>query len=595
MRTRRLKPDNAAADCSSGVLPRGMAAFALAATAFILSGSAAFCGQETASRSAPNIVLILTDDQGYGDLSCHGNPILKTPALDRLHAQSIRLTNFHVDPTCSPTRAALLTGRYSPRTGVWHTIMGRSILRRDETTMAELFAGAGYRTGIFGKWHLGDNYPYRAMDRGFQESLVHGGGGIGQTPDAWGTSYFNPTLYHNGQWKRTEGYCTDVFFTAAMRFIEESRAADEPFFCYIPTNVPHSPYHVAEAYSRPYAAAGLSPAMAAFYGMIANFDANMDRLLRRLDETGLAQNTIVIFMTDNGTSGDGFNAGMRGRKGQVYEGGHRVPCFIRWPARLKGGFDVDQLTAHIDLLPTLLDLCDVRKPAALRFDGQSLVPLLVGLEDWAPRTLFVQSHRILHPEPWRNSAVMTDRWRLINGKELYDIRQEPGQTLNVAGDHPEVVDRLRFEYEEWYKDVSRRFGEDCHIVVGSAEENPTTLTCHDWLDPSAGQVWDQSHLRKRPRANGPWAVEVERAGRYRVTLRELPAAAKLLLPEGGAVLHTGEATHTKPIRAGATGVDFELELKPGKTRLQTWLLEMDRGKLLGSRGAYFVEVEYLGP
>src|SRR5262245_5713972 len=203
----------------------------------------------------PNVVVILTDDQGYGDLSCHGNTVLKTPNLDRLHGRSVRLTNFHVDPTCSPTRAALMTGRYSSRTGVWHTIMGRSILRRDEVTLAELFARAGYRTGIFGKWHLGDNFPYRPQDRGFHDCVVHGGGGVGQTPDFWGNRYFDDTYLENGRPRRFAGYCTDVFFDQALAFLDRHKA--RPFFLYLATNAPHAPYRVPERYRQVYRKLGV--------------------------------------------------------------------------------------------------------------------------------------------------------------------------------------------------------------------------------------------------------------------------------------------------------------------------------------------------
>ena len=556
------------------------------------------------SGERPNVVLVMTDDQGYGDLGCHGNRHLETPALDQLYKESIRLVNFHVDPTCSPTRAALLTGRYSCRTGVWHTLMGRSLLRRDEKTFADLFAAAGYRTAIFGKWHLGDNYPYRAADRGFGESLVHGGGGIGQTPDYWGNTYFSPVLCHNGKWVKTDGYCTDVFFDAAIRFIEANRS--NRFFVYLPTNVPHSPYQVAEKYSRPYVQAGVPETLARFYGMVANFDENMAKLLGKLDALRLGDNTIIIFLTDNGTSGNGFNVQMRGRKGSAYEGGHRVPCFIRWPGRLKGGFDVDQLTAHIDLLPTLLDLCSVPWPEDPEFDGKSLLPLLVKMEEWAPRTLFVQSHRVERPQRWRNSAVMAEgfrvvnrpgeyteeqEYRLIDGRELYDFKKDPAQVFNIGPTTPKKVDELRFEYEEWYKDVSTRFGEYCEITLGSPQQNPTVLSCFDWHGPGSERVWHQAQLAKRPKANGFWAVEVARPGRYRFTLRERPAAAKYPLRATAARLTIGELVRTGQVRPGTTGAAFELDLDPGKTRLQTWLAEPGSDLC----GAYFVEVEYLGP
>jgi arylsulfatase A-like enzyme len=539
----------------------------------------------------PNVVLVITDDQGYGDLGCHGNPILKTPNLDRLHGQSVRLTNFHVDPTCSPTRSALMTGRYSCRTGVWHTIMGRSLLRRDEVTMADVFAASGYRTGIFGKWHLGDNYPYRPQERGFHEVLTIGGGGVGQTPDFWGNDYFDDTFRHNSRLEKFSGYCTDVFFAEAMKFIEANK--DRPFFAYIPTNAPHAPYNVADEYSRPFRERGVPEQRANFYGMITNIDENVGRLIEQLDDLKLTDNTILIFMTDNGSAagfnqktGDGFNADMRGTKGSAYDGGHRVPCYIRWPARLRGGRDVDHLTAHIDLLPTLIELAELKDPNHYKFDGTSLVPLLGnGAVNWADRILFVQSHRIEHPEPWRQSAVMTNRWRLVDGKELYDMRFDPSQSKDTAGNQRKVVDTLRQAYEEWYADVSKRFREYCEIVVGAEQENPTQLCCHDWhgeLAPSG-----QEMVRRAVDANGFWALDVARAGTYEITLRQQPTQAAFPIDATSARVKIGDAEHAKPVPPGATGVSFRVELGVGKTRLQTWL----DGKDGRTRGAYYVELK----
>jgi arylsulfatase A-like enzyme len=543
----------------------------------------------------PNVIIIITDDQGYGDLACHGNPIIKTPNIDKFHKQSIRLKNFHVDPTCSPTRSALMTGRYSSRTGVWHTVMGRSLLRRDEQTAADIFAANGYRTGIFGKWHLGDNYPYRPQDRGFQEVLTFGGGAISNTPDYWGNNYFDDTLRHNGQLKKYKGYCTDVFFNAAREFIERNK--DGPFFCYLPTNAPHAPYNVAGKYSKPYIDNGVPEPRAQFYGMIANIDENVGRLLARLQELGLENDTIVVFMTDNGTAagyneqtGDGFNAGMRGFKGSEYDGGHRVPCFIRWTGRLPAGKDVAPITAHIDILPTLIELCGLKKPQKVAFDGASLVSLLTGkgADKWPQRTLFVHSQRIDHPEKWRKSAVMTDRWRLINGAELYDMTVDPGQKKDVAKDNPQTVTELRKAYEAWWTDISKRFDEYCEIVIGSDKENPTHLSCHDWhgkLAPSG-----QEMVKKAIEANGFWAVEVARAGKYEVTLRQQPAAAKFAIQADTARLTVGKVDVSRKVTVGTTGVTFEIQLEAGSTRLQTWFVDKT-GK---SKGAYFVEVRYVG-
>jgi arylsulfatase A-like enzyme len=551
----------------------------------------------------PNVVLVMTDDQGYGDLGCHGNPMIRTPNLDRLHGQSVRLTNFHVDPTCSPTRSALMTGHYSTRAGVWHTIAGRSLLYADEVTMADLFAAAGYATGIFGKWHLGDTYPMRPQDRGFQEVLVHGGGGIGQTPDYWGNTYFDDTFFHNGKPLKTEGYCTDVFFDHALKFIETNRS--RPFFAYLPTNVPHGPYNVAEEYSRPYRDKGVPDTMARFYGMIENFDENMGRLVKLLDETGLANNTILIFMTDNGTAagvanrnprqgsgatGDawsGFNAGMRGRKGSQYDGGHRVPCFWRWPARgIGGGRDVGRLTAHFDVLPTLVELCGLTQPGDLRFDGRSLVPLLRGVDaGWPERTLFVSVQRQEIPPKWVRSAVMTDRWRLVNGDELYDLPADPGQQSDVAERHAEVVASLRAAYEAWWTDMQPAMARYARMVIGSPESNPMDLTCHDW---HSNQVpWNQGAIRSAPWANGWWAIEVARQGAYEFTLRQQPEEATFPIQATQARVKVGEVEATTPVPENATSVTLTLELPAGPARLQTWFTDAEAGK---SRGAFFIEI-----
>ena len=534
----------------------------------------------------PNVILVMPDDQGYGDLGCHGHPLLRTPHLDALHGRSVRLTDFHVDPTCSPTRSALMTGRYSARTGVWHTIMGRSILRADEVTMADVFASSGYATGMFGKWHLGDNYPYRPQDRGFQEVLAHGGGGVGQTPDYWGNTYFDDTYWHNGKPEKQKGYCTDVFFSAALGFIEKNK--DRPFFAYVPTNAAHGPFRAPPEYARPFKDRGVNDRQANFFGMIVNIDDNMGRLLGKLNALGIEKNTIVIFMTDNGTAAGSFNDGMRGKKGSQYNGGHRVPCFIHWPGRIEGGRDLDPVTAHVDLLPTLVDLCGLKRPEGVKLDGTSLRPLIEG-KAWPERTLMVQSQRIEHPQKWRKCAVMTDRWHYVDGKELYDMEADPSQKKNVAADRPEVVKRLRKVYEDLWEGMKARFGEYVSISIGSEKENPARLTGHDWHGQRV--PWNQSHIRSaKTGGNGFWAVKVERAGTYDLTLRRWPKEEKKPIPAAKARLTIGPIDETKPIPAGAEEVTFRVKLPAGETRLQTWFTN-ESGK---SWGAYFIYVRYDG-
>ena len=553
----------------------------------------------SAAAARPNVVLVMTDDQGHGDISAHGNTLLKTPALDRLHSQAMRLTEFHVDPTCSPTRSSLMTGRYSTRTGIWHTIAGRSLMNPDETTLGEIFAANGYATGHFGKWHLGDNYPLRPQDQGFETSLHHRGGGIAQAPDFWGNDYFDDTYWaDDGTSRRCSGYCTDVWFDAAQEFIREHR--DGPFLCYVATNAPHSPYLVAENYKQPYLAAGVAERMASFYGMIANIDENMARLLATLDELQLADNTIFIFMTDNGTAAGfnpgappgtwaGFNASMRNRKGSEYDGGHRVPCFIRWPdGRIGGGRDIDALTAHIDLVPTLVELCELDAPAHQPWDGVSLASILRNNDHTLPdRTLFVHSQRIERPEKWRKSAVLTNRWRLVNRDELYDIQADPGQKADVAADHPDAVAALRAAYDDWWTSLEPVFDEEVRIGLGSPAQNPTLLCCHDWHGDRI--PWNQQAVSRDPDWNGYWSVDVLEQGQYEFRLRSRPPGTPQPIGATAARVRIGDVQARVACAAEADEAVVVVTLAPGPAHLWTELLVDERPK----SGAYYVQVRRL--
>ncbi|MGH7944477.1 MAG: arylsulfatase [Opitutaceae bacterium] len=556
-----------------------------------------------AATRRPNVILIMTDDQGYGDIGRHGNTMIRTPRLDRFHDESVRLTNFHVDPTCSPTRSALMTGRYSTRTGVWHTVMGRSLMYRDEVTLADAFAASGYRTGIFGKWHLGDTHPLRPQDRGFHETVIHGGGGVGQTPDYWGNDYTDDRYRVNGEWKPFAGYCTDVFFGEALKFIERQR--EQPFFVYLPTNAPHSPYNIPERYRRPYLERGVPPAMAAFYGMIENIDENLGRLLDRLKALGLEDNTILIFMTDNGTAAGvarpadsttakwtGFNAGMRAAKGSEYDGGHRVPFFIRWPARGIGGDnarDIAPLAAHFDVLPTLVDLAGLKFTPKNPLDGRSLAPLLEGKPvEWPARTLFVHVQRDEIPPKWKRSAVLTDRWRYVNGAELYDINADPGQQRDVATQHPDAVAQLRSAYEDWWRSLAPALQRIEPILLGSRGHTRAGLTCMDWHAPLPQIPWDQPQIKKAPQANGWWQIETARAGRYEFTLRQQPSATRFPLHATTARVKVGDREAVAAVPPGATSIAITLDLPAGEARLQTWLAHASSGE---SRGAFFVDVK----
>lgn len=564
-----------------------------------LLGLAVLCAVGVhAAGARPNVVLIMTDDQGYGDLGAHGNPWLRTPNLDQLHAESVRFTNFHVDPTCAPTRSALMTGRYSTRTGCWHTIMGRSLIFHDEALMPKYFKQAGYATGVFGKWHLGDNYPMLPQDRGFDTAVVHGGGGVGQTPDWWGNDYFDDTYWKNGKPEPFKGYCTDVFFDETEKFVGAHQ--DEPFFVYLPTNVAHSPYHVAEKYTQRLLDLGLPRTPARFFGMIENFDERLGRFREFLKKKGLEDNTIFIFMTDNGTAEGipwddsdkaewkGFNAGMRGKKGSQFDGGHRVPFFIRWPAgNIGGGRDVASIAAHIDVLPTLMELCGLKMGPPNPLDGTSLVPLLRGTADaWPARTLFAHVQREEIPPKWVNSAVMTDRWRLIDGKALYNMDVDPGQITDVAARFPDVVRRLRGDYETWWTSLVPSFPKYGSITIGADAENPARLTCHDWHSEQP-IPWDQGHIRRDMWVNGYWMIDVAEAGRYEFTLYRQPKQANHPLEATRARVNVDGVEAEAPVAADATSATLQLELKPGQAKLQTWLVNESVNK---TRGAFFVHV-----
>lgn len=424
----------------------------------------AFLCVEALSR--PNIILVMTDDQGYGDLGCTGNPIARTPNIDRFHAQSVRFTNFHVSPTCAPTRAALLTGRHEFKNGVTHTIHERERLTLKATTLAQALKNSGYATGIFGKWHLGDQPEYQPGRRGFDEVFIHGAGGIGQSyegscGDAPKNTYFDPFILHNGRFVMTKGYCTDVFFNQAEKWIDARRKSKKPFFALITPNAPHAPLDCPPEYVARYT--NQTKLMAAkFYGMIENIDDNFGSLVRQLDDWNLTDNTLVIFMTDNGgTVGvDIHNAGLRGAKNTPYQGGARVPSFWRWPNGFRGGVDCNALAAHIDVLPTLAEIASAKLDLQTQrqVEGRSLVPLLKNpAAPWTNRILVTHTGRWNRghagASKFSGCSIRDERFTLVNNSELYDLVHDPGETTNVIDKFPQVVSEFRSKYDAWWDSV----------------------------------------------------------------------------------------------------------------------------------------------
>ncbi len=389
------------------------------------------------TQERPNVLIILTDDQGYGDMSCHGHPVLRTPNIDRLHDESVRLTDFHVAPMCAPTRGEIMSGVHCLRNGAMATSLARHLLKPELPTMADLLAADGYATGIFGKWHLGDSYPYRPMDRGFQEAIYHHGFGLAGADAYWENDYLNPHYRHNGVLEHAEGYCTDFWFDSAMAWMAEQHEQGRPFLCYIPTNVPHFPMWVDDVYKEEFAAYGGTPS--GFFGMIVELDENLARLEKFLRENDLRDNTILIFMTDNGHAGgalDVYNAHMRGGKCSRYDGGHRVPCFIRWPGgdMLPPG-DLSTPTQATDILPMLLELCGIDAPEGAAFDGESLAPLLRGEPHELDDRMFVVQY-FQNSIGKDDASVIWKQWRLVFGNELYDIHRDRGAGARRLGRAP---------------------------------------------------------------------------------------------------------------------------------------------------------------
>lgn len=534
------------------------------------------------SEDAPNIVLIMTDDQGYGDLGVHGNPILQTPSMDRLAQDSATMKTFYVCPVCSPTRAGLMTGRYHYRTRVVDTYKGRSMMEPDEQTLAEILRKAGYATGIFGKWHLGDCYPMRPMDQGFDESLVHRGGGLAQPsePIANDNRYTNPILIHNGEKTQMQGYCTDVYFDAAADFIGQAVEQDKPFFVYLPTNAPHGPFHdVPQELYEKYRQMDLQPVLlddggsadrvARAFAMIENIDNNVGRLLARLDSLGVDQDTIVILMFDNGPNTRRFVGNMRGMKGEVHDGGIRSPFYMRWPRRISAGNASDRVAAYIDVLPTLLDAAGIPIPEDI--DGLSLLPLLEGnrVGPWPDRSIVIQAHRGNRPQPYHHFALRQQRWKLVCPSgfgrqqrpqdasfELYDMQEDPREQNELSEDRPQVVRDLLAEYDAWFRDVSSTRPNNYaapRIVVGTDHETQTVLTRQDW------RVTDEGGWGR----NGRWLLDFRGDHVYRVELRW----PKPIEP-GEIQLTVGSLQQVAQVKEATDRVEFDgLAIPAGKAAL----------------------------
>lgn len=595
--------------------------YVLSVSLIFLSSCGENKGVESQEETKPNIILVITDDQGYGDLGHTGNPIIQTPAMDKFSSESINLTNYHVGTTCAPTRAGLLTGRNCNRNGVWHTIMGASMLNGEEITLADVFKEKGYKTGMFGKWHLGDNHPFLPHDRGFDETFYHGGGGIGQTPDYWNNDYFDDSYFRNGVPEKQTGYCTDIWFDEAMKFIKNKK--DDPFLCYLSLNAPHGPFNLPEAYYNRYKdEEEINETQKRFYGMITNVDDNFSRLLKQLDDLGIAENTIVIFTTDNGTARgymtnketkeiSGYNAGMRGTKGSEYDGGHRVPFIIRWSkGGLTGGKKLNDLTAHVDLLPTLVTLTGQEFTSTKTMDGTDISSYLLGKEEAPSRLLVTDTQRVPWPVKGKNSCVMEGAWRLVNGTELYNIAEDPGQTTNLAEQQSDRVEKMNAFYDTWWDDVIK---ETKFSVIELGADLSDVITCHDARTIDKNPPWNQRMIRQGNLMEpAKFMVNFVKPGKYKFSLTRWPEASGLALGAATndavpatpymddringkamsfttAYLEIGDEEYSSDLDNSAQAAIIEAEVKVGETELLAYF-DLENGK---QTNAFYVYVDRL--
>ncbi len=565
----------------------------------------------TAQKQAqkPNVIIILTDDQGYGDFNVNGNPYLETPNLDKLHSESIRFTDFHVSPMSAPTRGQLMTGVHCMKNGCMCTSMGRSTVHEDIPMMSNAFVDAGYNTGIFGKWHMGYNYPHRPIDRGFNKAIYFNGFGLTGMGHHWNSGYYDPYYYDNGELKQAEGYCNDFWFGEAMKWMKKNHDNNKPFFCYLPTNLPHGPEWVDTTYSSQFEESGAKD----FYGMIANVDKNMGKLSAFLKENGMRENTILVYLTDNGTiHSEVYNAGMRGGKCSRFDGGHRVPCYVSWPnGDLVEPADINTPVQVQDMFPTLIDLCKIEKPDNARFDGISLKPLLKGgcIDD----RMFVIQYQQNHLEKY-DATVVWKNWRLVLpwGDQLFDISTDPGQEKIISDQYPEIVKKMKDYYEQWWKTVELEIDSLVYNHIGTKQQPEVILYSSDWMDARADANNSARQLSVRPLRGtefngGIWNIDVQQAGKYRVELRRYPREADAAICAGvprfeprfgdpipagkpanitQANLETANGIKTKKVSKTDQAITFIVDLKKGKTQIRAWFGNEQEPIVCGAYYAY---------
>jgi arylsulfatase len=569
-----------------------------------------------AAKKKPNVIVILSDDIGYGDFSCHGNPVLKTPNLDRLAKEGADFTDFHVTPVCTPTRSQLMTGMDSLHNLACAVTAGRTLMRRELPTMADLFRKGGYATGIFGKWHLGHERPDRPMDRGFDKAIWFKGWGL-QSEIEFDNDYVNPRYLDGTETKQASVYCTDLWFQEAIAWMTQQKEKGKPFFVYLPTNAAHMPLWPPEKYADMYKDK-VNPTMAAYYAMMANLDDNIGQMDEWLKKSGIYRDTIVVFMTDNGSAfamqggpnaGQQFySAGLREGKASNYDGGHRTVCFFRYPeVKFEAGLEAATPTQIQDILPTLLELCEVSPPKAA-FDGVSLVPLMK--KQPIKDRMFVMQYGARQRPIKYDAAVIWNQWRLQKGAELYDIIKDRAQKTDVSTQFPDVAAKMKAFYDDWWNKLDPALFQPIPMIIGSAAQNPVLLTCIDWWEVDCDNINFVSNGTGGPRG-GSWTVQVEAKGNYRIELRRWPfhtnksigsegpratihgrplTQAVKKMPAYHAVFEINGKEQSVSVKPEDVGAVFQVSLDKGMSKLQGWFRDAEKKDLCG---AYYALVTRL--
>ncbi|MEA4937177.1 MAG: arylsulfatase [Paludibacter sp.] len=553
-----------------------------------------------------NVIVILSDDQGYGDFSCHGNPVLKTPNLDKLHDQSIRFSNFHVAPLSTPTRGQLITGLDAMHNKASTVLSGCCMMDRELITMPEVFSLNGYKTGIFGKWHLGDNYPDRPMDRGFDKSLWIKGWGLLSEME-FDNDYYKTRYFDSLTVVQSDKYCTDLWFQKSMEWMDEMHSKGENFFTYLPLNAAHAPFYALREDFMSYCK-NFDEKTASFFGMIQSIDKNVGKLMQWLETKGIADNTIVIFMNDNGGTGgiQVYNANMRGEKGDIYDGGHRAACFIRWPQGNLGlPRTIDYASEVQDILPTLIDMLGLSINPQYHFDGISLKPVMTG-QPGVDRMFVVQQGVHVNPVKY-NSSVIWNNWRLVGQSELYDITSDPGQQTNLAQQRPEIMSQMKTYYDNWWKTVYSVDAKYVPLVIGDPKSNPVILSSSDWIGNGPNTQWNVALAKDEP--DGYWVIDAKAGGKYRIELSRWPfhlnrslTASGPSIAVGGTSIRAGKALNIGAgcvslngknpaealLVANAVKITVEIDIPTGLNRLKAFFKDNNGNYLCG---AYYVKIE----